>query len=209
MTNDELLANENNSAEDDTSKKKVPYHFGEKLRSVREKKHLTLRMVAQSAGVSESLVSQIERNRVSPAIDTLLSLANVLDINLEYLFEEYTRTRPVQIIRSGERRTMNEDEVIYEEVSQPSEKDGQNSIESYYITIPVGSRTHRGNYGHLGKEMGLILEGQAKLHYQNKEYILKEGDSVTYSAGAPHTLENYGDKPLKALWVVSPAQSFI
>ena len=47
-------------------------------------------MVAQQAGVSESLVSQIERNHVSPAIDTLLALADVLDINLEYLFEEPT-----------------------------------------------------------------------------------------------------------------------
>ena len=63
------------------------YQFGEKLRAAREKKHLTLKTVALQAGVSESLVSQIERNKVSPAIDTLLSLASVLEINLEYLFE--------------------------------------------------------------------------------------------------------------------------
>ena len=101
------------------SKKRI-YHFGEKIRSVREKKHLTLKTVALQAGVSESLVSQIERNRVSPAIDTLLSLANVLDINLEYLFEEYNRRRPVSIIRSGERRTINEEDIMFEEVSAPA-----------------------------------------------------------------------------------------
>src|SRR5574344_3164187 len=92
--------------------KHSPYHFGEKLREVREKKKLTLKAVATKAGVSESLVSQIERNHVSPAIDTLLSLAEVLDINLEYLFEEYNRKRPVQIIRAGERRQLNEDDVV-------------------------------------------------------------------------------------------------
>ena len=74
-----------------TQSKQVPYRFGEKLRTVREKKGYTLKVVAQQAGVSESLVSQIERNRVSPAIDTLLTLADVLDINLEFLFEEYRR----------------------------------------------------------------------------------------------------------------------
>ena len=71
-----------------SDEKKVPYHFGEKLRTVREKKGYTLKVVAQKAGVSESLVSQIERNKVSPAIDTLLNLADVLDINLEFLFDE-------------------------------------------------------------------------------------------------------------------------
>ncbi len=192
---------------DNTSKK--TYHFGEKLRATREKKHLTLKMVAQQAGVSESLVSQIERNRVSPAIDTLLTLANVLDINLSYLFEEYNRQRHVQVIRAGERRTVREDDITYEEVAHPIEEEGQNTIESYMITIPVGGQTHRGNYGHLGREMGFVLEGNAKLHYENNEYIINTGDSVSFSAGAPHTLENIGNTPLKAIWIVSPAQRFV
>ena len=66
--------------------KKNVYRFGEKLRAVRERKGYTLKVVASKAGVSESLVSQIERNKVSPAIDTLLTLADVLEINLEFLF---------------------------------------------------------------------------------------------------------------------------
>src|SRR5574344_746606 len=118
--------------------KRVPYRFGEKLRSVRERKGYTLKIVAQRAGVSESLISQIERNKVSPAIDTLLTLADVLDINLEFLFEEYHRERPVQVIRSGERRTLAEDDVLYEELAKPAESDGQHALESYQITIPAG-----------------------------------------------------------------------
>ena len=74
---------------------KRQYQFGEKLRAVRERKHLTLKAVAAHAKVSESLVSQIERNKVSPAIDTLLDIADALDISLEFLFEEYSRRRPV------------------------------------------------------------------------------------------------------------------
>ncbi|MBQ9539395.1 MAG: helix-turn-helix transcriptional regulator [Treponema sp.] len=182
--------------------------FGEKLREVREKKGLTLKAVASQAGVSESLVSQIERGRVYPAIDTLLSLANVLDVRLQYLFEEYDRRGPVNVIRAGERRTIHEDAVVYEEVARPEEQDGKNSIESYLITIPVGDATHRGHYGHLGKEMGYIIEGKARLKYEDRDYELHSGDSVSFAAGAPHTIENIGDSLLKALWVVSPAQRF-
>lgn len=193
----------------DSEDKKVPYHFGEKIRTVRERKGYTLKTVAQRAGVSESLVSQIERNRVSPAIDTLLALADVLDINLEFLFEEYRRKRPVQITRSDERKKVSEDDVVYEELAKPVESDGQYAMESFMVEIPVGSHTHRGSYGHLGREIGFIIQGKAQLHYENLVYNLNEGDSVSFSASSPHTLANIGDIPLKAFWTVSPPQRFV
>ncbi|MBR6215715.1 MAG: helix-turn-helix transcriptional regulator, partial [Spirochaetaceae bacterium] len=105
----------------DNAQNKKPFRFGEKLRQVRERKGLTLKVVAQQAGVSESLVSQIERNKVSPAIDTLLALADVLDISLEYLFEEYRPSRPVRVITAGNRRKVAEADITYEEITQPAE----------------------------------------------------------------------------------------
>lgn len=195
--------------EEKITEAKKSYRFGDKLKDVREKKHLTLKAVAKEAGVSESLVSQIEHNRVSPAIDTLLSLADALDINLEYLFEEYNQSRPVTIVRSGERRSMKEDDVAYEEVLAPSKKDGDHSIECYLITIPQGGHTHRGSYGHPGKEMGFIIEGKGKLVYEKSEHELLAGDSVSFSATSPHTIENTGSGILRALWIVTPAQRFV
>ena len=194
--------------DNENTTKKVPYHFGEKLRLVREHKGYTLKVVAQKAGVSESLVSQIERNHVSPAIDTLLALADVLDINLEYLFEEYRKERPVRIVRYNERPTINEDDIRYEELSKPDRSD-TNSIESYVLKIPVGSHTHHGSYGHTGREVGIIIKGTAKFIYEGKEYILEAGDSVSFSGGAPHMVENAGDSELEAIWINTPAQRFI
>lgn len=194
---------------ENTKQKKVPYHFGEKLRQVREHKGYTLKVVAQKAGVSESLVSQIERNHVSPAIDTLLALADVLDINLEFLFDEYRKKRPVQVIRANERPSINEDDITYEQLAKPSGSDTENSIESYVLHIPAGSHTHRGSYGHIGREFGIITKGKARLTYENTEYILNEGDSVSFSAGVRHVLENVGNCDLEAIWFVTPAQRFI
>lgn len=196
------------SPDNENTTKKVPYHFGEKLRLVREHKGYTLKVVAQKAGVSESLVSQIERNHVSPAIDTLLALADVLDINLEYLFEEYRKERPVRIVRSNERPSIVEDDIRYEELSKPDRSD-TNSIESYVLKVPVGSHTHHGSYGHTGREVGIIIKGKAKFIYENKEYILEAGDSVSFSAGAPHMVENAGDEELEAIWINTPAQRFL
>lgn len=202
-----MTSSQNNDSS--TEEKKIPYHFGEKIRSVRERKGYTLKFVAQKAGVSESLVSQIERNRVSPAIDTLLNLAAVLDINLEFLFEEYHIGRPVEIIHNKERRKITEGEIVYEELTAPNKNDGEHAIESYQVTIPVEGQTHRGSYGHIGREIGFIIEGRCSLQYDNKTYELDEGDSVTFSAGAPHTLVNTGNIPVKAIWVVTPPQRFV
>lgn len=201
----ENQSSQNQNAVSGEDKKK--YFFGEKIREIREKKHLTLKFVATQAGISESLVSQIERNKVSPAIDTLLSIASVLEINLEYLFEEFTHRKHVTVIHEDERKTIYEEDISYQEISD-CEITSKN-LECYIITIPKGCRTHRGNYGHIGSEVGIILEGNGILRYQNKEYEIKKGDSVTFSAAAPHTLENTGASPLKALWTVTPAQKFL
>lgn len=185
-----------------------PFRFGEKLRAIREKKGYTLKVVAQAAGVSESLVSQIERNRVSPAIDTLLSLADALEIDLEYLFAEYRRERPVRVIKSDERREVTEAGVLYEEIVRPVDDDGAHAIEAYYITLPAGSETSRGSYGHLGREFGIVTEGSGELHYETRAYPLTKGDSISFAATAPHVLVNTGKIPFKALWVVTPPQRF-
>jgi transcriptional regulator with XRE-family HTH domain len=184
------------------------YFFGEKLRTVREKKHLTLKSVAEKADVSESLVSQIERNKVSPAIDTLLDIADALDISLEFLFEEFSRNRHLSVVHEFDRRKINEEHVIYEEVSDPFSGAGENSFESYIIRIPPKAKTRRGNFGHLGKEMGVVLNGEGILHYGNREIKIAEGDSVTFNASSPHFIENVCDTEFDAIWMVTPAQKF-
>ena len=188
--------------------KRVPYHFGEKLRMVREHKGMTLKVVADKAGVSESLVSQIERNKVSPAIDTLLALADALDINLEFLFEEYRRKRPVKITRSDERRTISEDDVTYEELAVSDRSEKENRFEAYAIKMKPHSRTHRGSYGHIGWELGVVVKGVITLKYEEETYELKAGDSASFPAGSSHMLENKTKENAEAIWIVTPPQRF-
>lgn len=184
------------------------FHVGEKIRAVRERKGYTLRTVAQRAGVSESLISQIERNKVSPAIDTLLSIADALELDLEYLFSGYRQHRPVRLIAAEERARIDENGIIYEEVVHPNEGDGAHALEAYYLTVPPGGETRRGSYGHAGREFGIIVQGTGELHYGNSVYTLRQGDSVSFSSDAPHTLANRGEEPLRAFWVVTPPQRF-
>jgi transcriptional regulator with XRE-family HTH domain len=184
------------------------YRFGEKIREVRERRSLTLREVAEKAGVSESLVSQIERNRVSPAIDTLLTIAGVLDLDLEYLFADYRQDRPVELVRKRERHSFTRPGVLYERLVRAGGGDGE-GIEAYIITLDPGAKTGGAEYGHRGWEMGIVESGEAELSVGNRSHLLKAGDSVSFKAESPHILTNPGTGPLRVFWVITPPKGEI
>lgn len=162
-----------------------------------------MKEVAEQAGVSESLISQIERNKVSPAIDTLLNIVDILDIDLEYLFSEFKKSREVNIVRAAERNKMVMDGVTYQQLCQIVE-DEKYGIESYFIEINPGHEKGDTEYGHQGKELGIILKGEAVLEIGNKEYQLKNGDSISFDSGVPHILRNSGREKLEAIWINTP-----
>jgi transcriptional regulator with XRE-family HTH domain len=179
----------------------MEYRFGERIRAVRKRQKLTLREVAERAGVSESLVSQIERNRVSPAIDTLLALTQALDLDLEYVFAGYRRERPVRILRREERTSFHRKGALYERFAQ---LEGDRGIEAYRITLKSGAATGSSEYGHSGWELGIVQEGRGELCVGDKTYALKEGDSVSFKSDSPHTLSNPGKVPLRMFWIITP-----
>ena len=67
----------------------MKYYFGKTLREIRKRKNLTMKELSKKIGVSESLISQVETDKVSPAIDTLLKITDELNIDFEYLFKKY------------------------------------------------------------------------------------------------------------------------
>lgn len=185
-------------------KTNMKYKFGEKLRAVRERKGYTLKDVAGKAHVSESLISQIERNRVSPSVDTLLLIADILDIDYEYLFSDYRQNRQVSILREKERNSIQRSKVAIHQLSVNEEGLETPEIEAFLLEIaPQGEQGDR-EYGHSGREFGLILEGEAELIYGNDTYLLNKGDSISFPSDIPHLIKNLATDVLKAIWVVTP-----
>ncbi len=52
------------------------------LREEREKRGLSMNVVAQRAGLSHSIVSLVERDLRNPTLDTLLRIAEAIEIDL-------------------------------------------------------------------------------------------------------------------------------
>lgn len=185
----------------------MKYKFGEKIRSVRERKGITMKEVAEKCGVTESLISQIERNKVSPAIETLLSIVDVMDIDIEYLFGDFKKNKQVDIVKKNDRNIFSSHGVVYEQLSS-AWKNLEHGIEAYYLEIDSGSEKGSEEYGHIGMEMGIILQGKGELKYGTETYVLESGDSISFSSDIPHVLRNTGGSKLKAYWVVTPSKGF-
>src|SRR3954462_1764634 len=64
----------------------APSGIGDRLRAERQRKGLTVREIARRVGVSPSLISQIERDKVNPSVSTLWGLVTVLGLQMGDLF---------------------------------------------------------------------------------------------------------------------------
>ena len=61
------------------------------LREAREKQGLSMNAVAERAGLSQSMVSLVERELRNPTLDTLLRIAVALDVDLVEILKRAQR----------------------------------------------------------------------------------------------------------------------
>lgn len=63
-------------------------NIGEKLRSIRESKEITIYKLSKETGISQNHISGIETGKRQPTIDTLSRLLYPLGINISEFFNE-------------------------------------------------------------------------------------------------------------------------
>ena len=63
--------------------------IGQRIREERRKKQLTLKQMHKRAGLSVSLLSQIERAESSASVSSLFKIANALDVRISELFGDF------------------------------------------------------------------------------------------------------------------------
>src|SRR6185369_4000495 len=79
-----------------------PYSIGEKIRALRLRKKMGLVELGNHTGLSAALLSKLERGKLYPTLPTLLRVAMVFSVGLEFFFRE-ERKNMVAIVRKSER----------------------------------------------------------------------------------------------------------
>ena len=80
------------------------YAIGEKLRALRLKKKIGLVDLGRHTGLSAAMLSKVERGILFPTLPTLLRIALVFGVGLEYFFSDDRKRHLVGIVRRAERK---------------------------------------------------------------------------------------------------------
>src|SRR5918993_2077282 len=84
------------------------YGIGAKLRALRLKRKLGLVALGQHTGLSPGMLSKLERNKMIPTLPTLMRVALVYGVGLDYFFSTLTPPRALGIVRASERKRFSE-----------------------------------------------------------------------------------------------------
>jgi transcriptional regulator with XRE-family HTH domain len=178
-------------------------HIGEQLRELRQIKNLTLRAVAEKAGISVSYLSQLERNQSRLPIGVLKRISDALGVHMNWFFQsagdDNSGERDV-VVRADNRRRMSFTGLgITEELLSPNLS---GPLELLISTIAPGADSE--DYSHDGAEAGLVLTGTLDLWVAGRHFRLAEGDSFSFRSTEVHRCANPTEAPTRVLWVITP-----
>ncbi|MEA2653568.1 MAG: hypothetical protein QOI37_795 [Chloroflexota bacterium] len=175
--------------------------LGVRIRALRQARGLTLRDVSQQAGVTESFLSQVERDVTSPSIATLQRIAHALDLSIAQLFAEEPETG--RVVRREARRTVAFPGLKSVDEFLTSNMAGR--LQVILSTIEPGGGTGAEPYTHdSDEEVVVVLAGVLDLWIADEHYVLREGDAITFPSRLPHWNMNHGDAPVKVLFCLTP-----
>jgi len=183
------------------------YGIGNKLRALRLKKKMGLVELGRHTGLSAAMLSKVERGKLFPTLPTLLRIALVFSVGLEYFFSDDQKRHVIGIVRSGERkrfpeRTDGRDISFYFESLDFAAV--ERKLNAYYAEfqplLPGKSRAHQ----HPCAEFLSVLRGKLELCIGAQDHILESGDSIYFDSSLSHSYRRVGQKPCSAIVITVP-----
>lgn len=154
-----------------------------------------MRSLAQSSGVSRSMLSDIERGAKSPTIALLAGVAEALSLSLSALVDDTPNSLPrsPRVIRAAKQRTVTDVSGV-----QRTNLAGQHAGSSVeFVRFKLPRRTESGTFAAHGPgtiERIHVERGTLQVKFGDERVTLRAGDSLLYEAGVPHSFANLSDK---------------
>lgn len=165
--------------------------IGARLQLVRKSKGLSQRELAKRVGVTNSTISLIEQNKVSPSVSSLKKVLDGIPISLADFF-----TLDLDLGLP--------DDPFYTADELPDV--GSNGIHYYLLgqrrpqrqmcilreVMPPGSDTGDGMLAHEGEEGGVVIAGELEVTVGDQVRVLKAGEGYYFESRVPHRFRNLG-----------------
>jgi DNA-binding XRE family transcriptional regulator len=178
--------------------------IGRVARRLREDLGLTLANVAQGADISPGMLSRLENGQVSPSLETIVALSQVLRVRPMVLLQEVGAVegdaqhvpggQGLEVVRRGTKRGH-----TYHLLA--AQRGPRKVFEPFLVTLTDKSEIFPG-FQHAGTEFIYILSGEIRYRHGKDSYLLKEGDSLTFRGDVAHGPERLLRVPIRMLSII-------
>jgi len=173
-----------------------------KIKEIRKEKGITIQEVADKAGVSKGLISQIENNRTIPSLLVLINIINALDVDLNEFFKDFNSdldAGPV-VVRKKDSYTAFEKEHAVGFNYKRIYTSAMDSSTMDIVLLELLPDAQRPMVETEAYEYKYIISGQVEYVFQDQTIRLEEGDSIFFNGRLSHTPRNIGKE--KALMLI-------
>ena len=183
-----------------------PYALGEKLRGLRLKKSMGLVQLGKHTGLSPAMLSKLERGRLFPTLPTLLRIAMVFSVGLDYFFTDERKRHVVAIVRKQDRirfpeRPGGEVSYWFESLDFAANERRLNAFLAEFQPVAADKQQL---HQHAGVEFLYMIRGKIDLVIGSDTHTLDTGDAIYFDSSVRHGYRQTGKQASAALIVTAP-----
>lgn len=175
--------------------------IGNQLKALRQRRHLSTRELAARSGVSHTTISLIERDRISPTIDTLQAVLDALGSRLSEFLGGLTEGSGSPFYPADELPEIgNPESISYQLIGlNHPYRTFQFLKETYAIGADSGELL-----SHIAQEAGYVVSGTVEVTVGSQTRILKKGDGYYFDSREQHRFRNTGGSVAQIVSAISP-----
>ena len=159
-------------------------NIGQKLRSLRKIRDISLQQLAEETGMSYSYLSGLENEKYSISIVNLQRLAKYFRVDLIH-FLDTRDTNTILVRKDDQQNRKTEDGIAFNVITA---KEG-NSLQLSHVTLPPNSPSERNIHKHAkGQELIIAIEGNVVVMVESSKYQLNQGDLVIFDSDIEHCI---------------------
>jgi transcriptional regulator with XRE-family HTH domain len=176
-------------------------NIGTLIRKCRKERKLTLKAVAEKAGISEGFLSQVENAVNSPSVDTLIRICNAVGVDAGSLISQVSKQERSILIKKSDW-----DDIDLSHTGFVTRRffppESRSVIDSSILVIEPGKSIPVRKNIKNGQEVLCVLKGSVQLNLGDETLSLVEGDSVHFLSNPDNQkITNTSSSTSFVLWV--------
>ena len=180
---------------------------GEKIKSLRESRSISMEDLAQRSGLALEQIERIEGNIDLPSLAPLIKIARVLGVRLGTFLDDQDETGPAicRKAEAGDSISFSNNAIQsrkHMEYHSLAKAKSDRHMEPFIIDVDATDDIDFVLSSHEGEEFIFVMEGVMEVCYGKNSYLLEAGDSIYYDSIVPHHVHGYQGQAAKILAVV-------